>query len=1216
VPPCSDPPGLGHTWLKPTVVFSLSRWGSRMTDGEIVDRVLADLAAPLPDPDLYRPAVGGPIFPEAGEDPASMLVVYARVMPVMLPCVGSERPLQRECGPKERPLQRECGPEERPLQRECGPAEGERPLRRECGPRGRLLGTAGKHEGALCNERPLQDECGPQDRTENIMKLRPGEAARNHLQRRLLGHVTRVILSTQDALGAICGSLSWGELTKETRTACLQVNEALRPWVLAWMGLTDTTLARRTFAVWRSHYPKGLVDTEHTVYLRFNLHNGDTYVGKTSFYTARFYQHYKQVSRHRSGSCKGCKEHAKYTRQADLKPTQWITVPIATTGTEGEAYSLERWLIRYLRPSLNSGDKPFWWRRWKESRDTEYRSRHRTRPRRGKGRDAGERNVPVQHTRYLDNQGNSWFDLRGLMETQCTTNQDIRLQVQPGAVDLTNWRLLKREYPMSFCRTNATGAVCLKEWDHTQTSSNGETFTLFLIPRRRPDDVGQGSGLFLDIGLPSHLYFPEDREEFQELIEGASKEEFEGIWQQRNYYERHVRRGGRAQIWTECERRFSKFSRKPIQLKVPQAFDLDITTFKKQIRLLLIEGTCWPHFLVEWHMRNLHIARTGMPSIADIMINVNKPWRPSGRCACNDVMKQLRGHGSGWCPPTMKGHIFFTGREYAGPGRACLNMSNVNVPAPTQWDLRRVWERVLDQIPVPKLPHTLVEDLACTHFHRQKPGKWMGLEQWPTTRDVYNTRRTLEGLVTGPLDKNNGELWCCCPCLYEEALEKMYCMATGYTEVVPRKLTSYQVRKHSRGQVHKYVLGTDGPMRDNQRGNVSDVTRAWRMLYKTKGWERFGKFDSKGGFNTPYILFKAKNVCDPATRAEKGLKTRPIAPGTRHPMSSMLGKAGRAWNFIATDAPGERFAIPKVQEVPQRLEEAAARMRRIGNFSVAVFDIEGCFPSMPKDAIRAAMQDLVTSQRRLGRKGVWVPRARQKPCSWEAPNHRRNGTWMPLPELNDILGFVLENTYVRMPDGRLLKQTLGIPMGDPLSPGMCIGTAAWMESEWMNGLADIDKCCIDGTRYMDDILLFTSNATWWDQETFLKDFTRSECYWKPLKLEPGKDDTFLESHFFVTPEGTVRYRLKNDNETGTQVWRYHHYRSHVDYSTKRATLLSTLKKVDRMASDSEQRAISARAKCAEFLRLGYPRGIIRYMCAVLARESGHVEWLHTVRNRI
>ena len=64
----------------------------------------------------------------------------------------------------------------------------------------------------------------------------------------------------------------------------------------------------------------------------------------------------------------------------------------------------------------------------------------------------------------------------------------------------------------------------------------------------------------------------------------------------------------------------------------------------------------------------------------------------------------------------------------------------------------------------------------------------------------------LQGLVIGPIDKNNGEFSMCCPCLYEEALSGMYGETTGYREVVPRKLTSYQLKKHGKGEAYKYVM--------------------------------------------------------------------------------------------------------------------------------------------------------------------------------------------------------------------------------------------------------------------------------------------------------------------------------------------------------------------------------------------------------------------------
>ena len=76
-----------------------------------------------------------------------------------------------------------------------------------------------------------------------------------------------------------------------------------------------------------------------------------------------------------------------------------------------------------------------------------------------------------------------------------------------------------------------------------------------------------------------------------------------------------------------------------------------------------------------------------------------------------------------------------------------------------------------------------------------------------------------------------------------------------------------------------------------------------------------------------------------------------------------------------------------------------------------------------------------------------------------------------------------------------------------------------------------------------------------------------------------------------------------------KIWRFNDYKSCIPYGTKRQVLLSSLKKVERMASDAVQQKISAKAIIEEFLSLGYPLGIIKYMCSVVARDSANRVWL-------
>ena len=198
-----------------------------------------------------------------------------------------------------------------------------------------------------------------------------------------------------------------------------------------------------------------------------------------------------------------------------------------------------------------------------------------------------------------------------------------------------------------------------------------------------------------------------------------------------------------------------------------------------------------------------------------------------------------------------------------------------------------------------------------------------------------------------------------------------------------------------------------------------------------------------------------------------------------------------------------------------------------------------------------------------------------------------------------------------MLDGTLKKQVLGIPMGDPVSPGMAIGTCAYMEKHFLESLDDNTKQLFRATRYMDDILLFTSKSDKWTQEAFIQHF-ETNCYWQPLKLEKGKDNVFLETQF--SSKGDT-FRLKNVNETQNNVWRYHHYHSGLDYISKRSTLLATLKKVHLHASDNKELYISAKAKLKEFQNLQYPVGVRKYMCAILARDTSNLTWRRLRRHQ-
>ena len=147
---------------------------------------------------------------------------------------------------------------------------------------------------------------------------------------------------------------------------------------------------------------------------------------------------------------------------------------------------------------------------------------------------------------------------------------------------------------------------------------------------------------------------------------------------------------------------------------------------------------------------------------------------------------------------------------------------------------------------------------------------------------------------------------------------------------------------------------------------------------------------------------------------------------------------------------------------------------------------------------------------------------------------------------------------------------------------------------------------------MDDIFLtYVENGNW-NVEEFLTAIKKSDCYLPPLTLEDGKIGTFLETEFVINNDAnkgaSLTHKLKNDNSEETKVWRYQNFNSAGPWARKRATLLAVLRRVNAAASDKKILYESAQAKLGEFKKLGYPCGVRRYACAVMAAEFNELTW--------
>ena len=83
--------------------------------------------------------------------------------------------------------------------------------------------------------------------------------------------------------------------------------------------------------------------------------------------------------------------------------------------------------------------------------------------------------------------------------------------------------------------------------------------------------------------------------------------------------------------------------------------------------------------------------------------------------------------------------------------------------------------------------------------------------------------------------------------------------------------------------MQKIITNTKKPKKAEDEGGEKDIVAVWEQIYKQRGWGKFARFDKAGGLNHPYVLFKAKNVTDPADRDKKLYKVRPYMIDTYPP---------------------------------------------------------------------------------------------------------------------------------------------------------------------------------------------------------------------------------------------------------------------------------------------------------------------------------------------
>ena len=417
-------------------------------------------------------------------------------------------------------------------------------------------------------------------------------------------------------------------------------------------------------------------------------------------------------------------------------------------------------------------------------------------------------------------------------------------------------------------------------------------------------------------------------------------------------------------------------------------------------------------------------------------------------------------------------------------------------------------------------------------------------------------------------------------------------------------------------------------MEKESLGGVDDLMKRWKLFYTRMGWDKICDFEDKGQLGYMYAIFKDKNIMDLEKRTEKHTKARPITPFCKHPMKRLLNYAAQGWNFLIKQLKGEHFILHKCKDFKAKVKQLNRKWKHVRKKESRSWDISGCYTHIPKGDVLEALDrviDLVRESPALHdvegvfegmkspaikaktNKGIInVPKTGKGPAHWGRSSNmdRVNLTFK---QLMDIAKFSLENAYFTMGD-KIVQQTVGLPMGDPLSPAMCIATCAMHEMDWMQTLPEQLKNKVSFDRYLDDIFLITNGVKGKELEDLELNF-ENNCYPKCLVLEKTSADEFLEMKVRVDgDEIQIRHWNKNAEHIAAHgKQRYFKHQHNDSYScprAKRGALVGTWTRMIDNTNVEDLRTILDE-KVVELQGLNYSLDTIKKsLCHMQRKQKG------------
>ena len=322
------------------------------------------------------------------------------------------------------------------------------------------------------------------------------------------------------------------------------------------------------------------------------------------------------------------------------------------------------------------------------------------------------------------------------------------------------------------------------------------------------------------------------------------------------------------------------------------------------------------------------------------------------------------------------------------------------------------------------------------HLRNTICNRWIPAENGlPHIRELEQVRQCLHSVsIISCLDRNRGCLFIQCPVSYWNSLQKQF-------------------------------LGTDGYVRADGKTNRDVIVQTWYKQGVESGIP--GTFDMKGEIPYGYINPKDKDVT----------RFRPIVSFAGAPHRRQLAFCARGLYFIMQEITEPHYTLWNAWDARDEILKAQARLSadnfttNDGTIRAIVSDVKDMYTALPHKHIVQAVAWVLTVFKKCKRRDrVNVARVGKPAGRTGRLYDNSSRVEIMLQNLFAYVKCMLTSAFFSCGDV-LLRQHIGIPMGNHLSPALAIAACMLCENQYIR-LQRIGRP-IQGLRYMDDILHLT-----------------------------------------------------------------------------------------------------------------------------------------------